>query len=169
MKRSVLALGLALAASGAPAEEHPWLARFQGGSATIHEWGDSGPWAQAQVGRTFAGGRLCADVGLAFSSSDEGYGALTAGFEALPFPRSVVSPFVRGDIGFLGEPEYSGYVASVGGGLAVRLTGGSHCAGAPAGPPTATWTARRSTSGGCSSAGEPGASSVIFSEARGRQ
>ncbi len=39
----------------------------------------------------------------------------------LPFPRAVVSPFARAEAGFLGEPEYSGYVAGIGGGLAVRL------------------------------------------------
>ena len=123
----VIPVGLAvllsstLAASAAEAQDRPWVARLEAGSATIHEWGDGGFWAQAQVGRFFAGGRLCANGGLAVSSSDEGYASLTAGLEALPFPGLVVSPFVRAEAGFLGEPEYSGYVASVGGGLAIRL------------------------------------------------
>ena len=64
---------------------------------------------------------LSADLGLAVSSADEGYGTLTAGLEVLPFRRAVVSPFARAEVGVLGEPEYSGYVAAVGGGLSLRL------------------------------------------------
>ena len=122
MRGSVLVLTLTLAATAATAQEHPWLARVQAGSASIHEWGASGVWAEARVGRSFVSGVLAADLGLAVSSSDEGYGSLTAGLEVLPFPGAVVSPFARAEAGVLGEPEYSGYVASVGGGLAVRLS-----------------------------------------------
>jgi hypothetical protein len=60
-------------------------------------------------------------VGLALSSADEGYLSLTAGLEALPFPRAVVSPFARVEAGVLAEPEFGGYVAGVGGGLSIRL------------------------------------------------
>jgi hypothetical protein len=121
MRRSVLVLSLTLAAAGTTAQEHPWTARFQAGSSTIHEWGRSGVWGEARLGRSFVGGVLSADLGLAVSSSDEGYGTLTAGLEVLPFPRAVASPFARAEVGVLGEPEYSGYVAGVGGGLSVRL------------------------------------------------
>lgn len=122
MRRSVLVLSLTLAATAATAQEHPWMARFQAGSSTIHEWGESGPWGEARIGRSFAGGMLSADLGLTLSTSDEGYGSLTAGFEVLPFPKPVVSPFVRAEVGVLGEPEYGGYVAGLGGGLQVRLS-----------------------------------------------
>jgi hypothetical protein len=122
MWRSALVLSLTLAATGAAAQEHPWAARFQAGSSTIHEWGESGAWGEARIGRSFLAGRLSADLGLAVSSSDEGYGSLTAGLEVLPFPRAVVSPFARAEAGVLGEPEYSGYVAGGGGGLAVRFS-----------------------------------------------
>ena len=117
MRRSVLVLSFTLAAAGATAQERPWTARFQAGSATIHEWGESGAWGEARVGRSFVGGVLSADLGLAVSSADEGYGSLTAGLEVLPFPRAVVSPFARAEAGVLGEPEYGGYVAGIGGGL----------------------------------------------------
>ena len=86
MRRSVLVLSLTLAAAAATAQERPWVARFQAGSATIHEWGASGVWAEARVGRSFVGGVLSADLGLAVSGSDEGYASLTAGLEVLPFP-----------------------------------------------------------------------------------
>ena len=122
MRGPVLVLSLTLAATAATAQEHPWVARFQAGSSTIHEWGESGVWGEARVGRSFVGGVLSADLGLAVSSSDEGYASLTAGFEVLPFPRAVVSPFARAEVGALGEPEYQGYVASFGGGLSVRLS-----------------------------------------------
>jgi hypothetical protein len=121
MRRSVLVLTLTLAASAAAAGERPWIARLQAGSSTIHEWGASGGWAEARVGRSFAGGLLSADLGLAGSSSDEGYASLSAGLEVLPFPRAIASPFARAEVGLLAEPEYSGYVAGVGGGLSVRL------------------------------------------------
>ena len=91
MRRSVLVLALTLAAAGATAQEHPWMARFQAGSSTIHEWGRSGVWGEARFGRSFVGGVLSADLGLAVSSADEGYGTLTAGLEVLPFPRAVVA------------------------------------------------------------------------------
>ena len=122
MRVSLLALTAVLTASAATAEDRRWLAQFQAGSATIHEWGTSGVWAEAQVGRSFAGGLLSADLGLALSSSDEGYASLAAGFEVLPFPRTVVSPFARAEMGWLGEPEYGGYVAGIGGGVSVRLS-----------------------------------------------
>ena len=121
MRRPVLVLSLTLAAAAATAQERPWVARFQAGSSTIHEWGPGGVWGEARFGRSFVGGVLSADLGLAVSSSDEAYGSLTAGLEVLPFPRAVVSPFARAEVGLLAEPEYSGYVASVGGGLSVRL------------------------------------------------
>ena len=121
MRGSAFVLSLTLAATAATAQEHPWTTRFQAGSSTIHEWGKSGVWGEARIGRSFVGGVLSADLGLAVSSSDEGYGSLTAGLEVLPFPRAVVSPFARAEAGVLGEPEYSGYVAGIGGGLSVRL------------------------------------------------
>jgi hypothetical protein len=121
MHRAALVLALTFAASSAAAQEHAWIARFQAGGATIHDWAPSGFWAEARLGRSFAGGVLSADLGLAFSGSDEAFGSLTVGVEALPLPKAVVSPFARVEAGFLGEPEYSGYVVGIGGGLAVRV------------------------------------------------
>lgn len=122
MRRSVIALTLVLAASAAAAGERRWAGRLQAGTATIHEWGPSRGWGELGVGRSFAGGVLAADLGLALSGADEGYASLSAGLEVLPFPRAVVSPFARVEAGALVEPEYSGYVAGVGGGLVARLS-----------------------------------------------
>jgi hypothetical protein len=121
MQRSALVLSLTLGAAAATAQERPWVARVQAGSSTIHEWGQGGAWGEARVGRSFVDGVFSADLGLAVSGSDEEYASVSAGFEVLPFPRSVVSPFVRAEVGALGEPEYLGYVAAIGGGLSLRL------------------------------------------------
>ena len=117
-----LSLSLTLAAAAATAQEDQWVARVQAGSASIHEWGASGVWAEARVGRSFVGGVLSADLGVALAGADEAYASLTAGLEVLPFPRAVVSPFARAEMGVLGEAEYSGYMAGIGGGLSVRLS-----------------------------------------------
>jgi hypothetical protein len=118
---SLLALTLVLTASGATAEGRRWLAQFQAGRATLHEWDPSGAWYEARVGRSLSGRVLSADVGLVLSGAAEGYASLTAGFEVLPFPRGVLSPFARVEAGAMWEPEYGGYIAGVGGGLALRL------------------------------------------------
>ena len=121
MRGTVFVLSFSLAAATSTAQERPWIGRIQAGSATIHEWGGQGVWAGAQVGRSFVGGALSGDLGLAVSNSDDGHVSLTAGLDVLPFPSAAVSPFARAEAGVLGEPEYGGYVAGVGGGLAVRL------------------------------------------------
>ena len=122
MRRSALVLSFTLAAAVTTAQEHPWTARFQAGRSTIPEWGERGAWGEARIGRSFPGGVLSADLGLAVSGADESNASLTAGFEALPFPRAIVSPFARAEVGVLGEPEYGGCVAGIGGGLSVRLS-----------------------------------------------
>jgi len=123
MHKALVVLVLTLTASVASAQEPKWLVRLQGGSATIHDWEASGFWAQALVGRSFARGVLSADLGPALSGAGQGYLSLTAGLEALPFPKAVVSPFARAELGLLveGDGEYGGYVAGAGGGLLVRL------------------------------------------------
>ena len=125
MCRSVVLVALGLMATPAvwAATDRPWLFRLQGGSATIHEWGKTGSWFEGRVGRSLVGGGLLSvDLGLAASGSDEGYLSLAGGLEVLPLPKAPVSPFVRGEVGLLGEPEYGGYVAGLGGGLAIRLS-----------------------------------------------
>ena len=121
MRVSLLALTVVLMASAAAAEDRRWFARVQAGSAKLHEWDPSGTWYECRVGRSFSGPVLSADFGLVLSGAAEDYASLTAGFEVLPFPRAVVSPFARVEAGVLGEPEYGGYVAGIGGGLTARL------------------------------------------------
>ena len=123
MKRSVLALSVSLlAAAPATAEEHPWVARFQLGSATIHEWDDADTWGEVRIGHRFAGGLVSADLGPSGSHSGEGYVGLTLGLEVLPLPRAVVSPYARVEAGGLWEPEGLYATGGVGGGLVVRLS-----------------------------------------------
>ena len=59
MRRSVLVLSLTLAATGATgatAQEHPWIARFQAGSSTIHERAEAESGAKLALGgRSSAG------------------------------------------------------------------------------------------------------------------
>jgi hypothetical protein len=124
MRGSVLlALVLVGATAVAAAEDHPWLVRFQAGSAAIHGK-PADRWIEGRVGRSVAAdGRVLADLGVAGSPADTGFTAVTAGLEVLPLPRAVLSPFVRGEVGLLVEwdGEYGGYVAGAGGGLALRL------------------------------------------------
>ena len=122
MKRSALALCVSLLATApVTAEEHPWVARFQLGSARIHEWDDFDTWGEARVGRRFAGGLFSADVGPSASHSGEGYVGLTLGLEVLPLPRAVVSPYARLEAGGLWEPEGLYATGGVGGGLVFRV------------------------------------------------
>jgi hypothetical protein len=121
MRLRFLALAVVLA-SPAAAGEHPWFAQLQGGHATLHEWDPSGAWWEGRVGRSFSSGVLAADLGLVLSGSAESYASITGGFEVLPFPRALVSPFARVEAGLMWEPEYGGFIAGAGGGLAVRLS-----------------------------------------------
>jgi hypothetical protein len=120
MRVWLLALTVALAAPAA-AEDRRWFAQLQAGHATLHEWDPSGSWYEGRVGRSVSGGVLSADLGLVLSGSAEDYASLTTGVEVLPFPKALVSPFARLEAGVMWEPEYGGYIAGAGGGLAVRL------------------------------------------------
>jgi hypothetical protein len=121
MRVSLLALTVVLAASPAAAGERRSFLQLQAGGATLHDWDPSDSWFEGRVGRSFSGRVLAGDLGLVLSSAAEGYGSLTAGFEVLPFPRAVASPFARVEAGVMWEPEYSGSIAGAGGGLAIRL------------------------------------------------
>ena len=121
MRIALLGLAVVLIASAAAAEDLRWFAGFQAGHATLHDWDPGGNWYEGRVGRSFSGRVLSADLGLVLSAAAESYASLTAGFEVLPFPRAVASPFAGVEAGVMWEPEFSGYVAGAGGGLAIRL------------------------------------------------
>ena len=94
------------------------------GSAAIHGKPRDG-WIEARVGRSVTpGGLLSADLGVGASSADTGFTTLTTGLELNLLPRAPVSPFVRGEVGLLGEwdLEYGGTVTGAGGGLVLRLS-----------------------------------------------
>ena len=118
----MLVLLLGCAAPAAPEEHHRGYATVQVGSARTHEWDRSASWMEARGGWVFLpSGVAAADLGLGWGQSGEGFLSLTAGLELRPWPRARLSPFLRGEVGLFGEPEYSGYVAGLGGGLALRL------------------------------------------------
>ncbi len=121
MRVLLLALTVALAAPFTTAQERRSFVQVQWGQATLHEWDPSGGWCEGRVGRSFSGRLLSADLGLVLSGAAEDYGSVTAGFEVLPFPRAVASPFARVEAGLMWEPEYGGFIAGAGGGLSVRL------------------------------------------------
>ncbi len=121
MRVSLLALALALAASTTTAQERRSFVQFQVGHATLHDWDPGGNWYEGRVGWSFSDRLLSADVGLVLSGAAENYGSVAAGFEVLPFPRAIASPFARVEAGLMWEPEYGGFIAGAGGGLSVRL------------------------------------------------
>ena len=79
------------------------------------------PWLGARAGWLLDEGEVGLDLGLA-GSPGEGLMALTGGFEARAASGSVVSPFLRAEVGGLVHSErlFHG-VVSLGGGLAVRV------------------------------------------------
>lgn len=98
----------------------PWFVQANLGSARIHSWDSRAGWVDARIGRTIGSRFTSIDFGVALASGGE-FGSLTSGFEIRPRPRARFSPFVRGEVGFLGESDFGGAVAGVGGGLILRL------------------------------------------------
>lgn len=121
---AVLILSSALLAAPTGAQDlRGFYLRGEAGSSDIHQRGDWSGWFAGRLGRGFGERRLfSADVGLAFSGTDEGYVSATAGLEGLLLPRARLSPFIRLEAGMLVEPEFAGLVVGAGGGLALRLS-----------------------------------------------
>ena len=46
----------------------------------------------------------------------------TSGLEIQPWHAKRISPFLRGELGVLGESDYGGWIVGGGGGVVVRLT-----------------------------------------------
>jgi hypothetical protein len=120
---SLATAGLGLAAPATARDLEGWYLRGELGTADIHGRSEWERWFAGRVGRAFGeSGVFAADVGLAFSGADEGYGTATVGLEGRFAPEARVSLFVRAEAGLLAEPEFAGLVLGAGGGLAVRLT-----------------------------------------------
>ena len=112
--------------------DHHRVMRAPDASSTCHPFCDcasaincfsSAPCSrQKKVSPTvFAKAKMQIDVGFASSGSRASFASLTSGLELQPWQASRISPFVRGEIGFLGESDYAGWIAGAGGGVVLRL------------------------------------------------
>ena len=99
----------------------PWFVQANFGTARIHSWDPRAGWVEARIGRTIGSRSTSIDLGVALSSGRPEFGSLTSGFEVRPWPLARFSPFVRGEVGFLGESDFGGAVAGSGGGLILRV------------------------------------------------
>jgi len=104
-----------------PGEYKRWSVRATFGSARIHSWDDRTSWMELRVGRSIGSRMTSIDVGIGGAGSGAPFTSLTSGLELRPWPDSRVSPFVRGEVGMLGEGDFVGVVAGIGGGLILRL------------------------------------------------
>ncbi len=98
-----------------------WFVRVEGGAAKLHNRDPSSAWLGARFGRKITrNGIVRWDAGFAGSGADEGFFTFTGGVELQPVPRFYVSPVIRGEVGWLGEPEFGGAVAAAQFGLAIN-------------------------------------------------
>ncbi len=98
-----------------------WFVRTEVGAAKIHDRDPSSASLGTRVGRKIPrNGILRWDVGIAGSGADEGFFTVTSGIEVQPVPRFYVTPIIRGEFGWLAEPEFSGAVYAGQFGLAVN-------------------------------------------------
>jgi hypothetical protein len=97
-----------------------WVMRMAVGISQIHPWNSGAEWVDIRVGRI--AGPISVDFGIAGSGSRGPFVSLTAGPEIQPWRSKRVSPFLRGELGILGESDYGGFIAGGGGGAVVRLT-----------------------------------------------
>jgi hypothetical protein len=103
-------------------ERPPWFLRPEVGKAKIHDSPDDGAWGALRIGRHLESrGYARLDVGLSYSSADEGFVALEIGLEVRPSPGEIATPVLGGGVGFLTEPEFGGGVLRVVGGLDVKI------------------------------------------------
>jgi hypothetical protein len=103
-------------------DEPKWAVRANFGSVRLHSYDRRDNWGEVRVGRVIgSSGRAFLDGGISASAERGGYGSMTGGVEVRPFPGKPITPFVRGEAGMLGESDFIGFVAGIGGGAAVRL------------------------------------------------
>jgi hypothetical protein len=126
MKRVLSILLVAVCARTAAAQdtinEPRWSVRTTFGSARIHKWDERADWFEVRVGRRIRSGLASVDVGIGGSGAPSPFTSLTTGLEIQPWRQRQVSPFLRGEIGFLGESDFAGIVGGIGGGVIVRLS-----------------------------------------------
>ena len=105
------------------ADEPKWAVRASFGTMRLHSWDRRDNWGEVRVGRVVGStGIVFVDGGISASSGRNSYGTLSGGIEIRPFPRKIITPFVRGELGMLGESDFVGFLAGIGGGATVRLS-----------------------------------------------
>lgn len=107
--------------TNADADVRRWAARISFGSARIHSWDERAEWMDIRFARFIRSGMTSIDFGISGSGSRGPFTSLTFGVEVRPRPLALVSPFVRTEVGLLGESDYGGIVAGIGGGAVFRL------------------------------------------------
>jgi hypothetical protein len=103
-------------------DNRKWFVRTAVGTGQIHPWDAWAEWVDIRVGRKVGTGSTSIDFGIAGSGSRGAFTSMTVGSELQPWHANRVSPFMRGELGILGESDYAGWIAGVGGGVVVRLT-----------------------------------------------
>jgi hypothetical protein len=121
----LLTLGTSTVCAQSPTsleDNRKWFVRTVVGTGQIHPWDDWAEWVDIRVGRKVGAGSTSIDFGIAGSGSRAAFMSLTGGVEAQPWHAKRVSPFLRGELGILGESDYGGWIVGCGGGAVVRLT-----------------------------------------------
>src|SRR5262245_41214027 len=114
--------GNALAQPQSALGDYPrWSVQALFGSARLHSWDERTGWVQFRAGRTIGSPITSLDVGIGGSGSRGSFTSLTTGLEIRPLPQALVSPFIRAEVGVLGESDFVGVVAGAGGGGVIRL------------------------------------------------
>jgi hypothetical protein len=103
-------------------DNRKWVLRTTFGTSRLHPWDQWAEWVDIRVGRQIGAGSTAIDFGIAGSGSRGAVMSLTGGVEVQPWHAKRVSPFLRGELGILGESDYGGWIAGGGGGVVVRLT-----------------------------------------------
>ena len=101
-----------------------WSVRAIYGHTRLHPQDARTDWVDLRIGRTIRSPMTSIDFGIAGSGSRGGFTSVTSGFELRPLPRTRISPFVRAEIGVLGESDFGGVVGGVGTGLFLHLHSG---------------------------------------------
>jgi len=99
-----------------------WVSRITVGLSQTHPWERGAEWVEFRVGRKIGEGMTTVDFGIAGTGSRGPFMTLTSGLEVQPWHAKRISPFVRGELGIVGESDYGGWTAGGGGGAVVRLS-----------------------------------------------
>jgi hypothetical protein len=109
---------MAQEASGSSDDSRKWSVTALAGATRLHPWDNTVGYGEFRLGRRIGASPISIDGGLASSYY---FGSLTSGVEVHPWRTKRISPFVRGEAGFLAESDYRGWIVGGGGGTVLRL------------------------------------------------